>query len=133
MKFLLDTNVCIDALRGRSEVVHHMATASPDECAISAISLFELECGARKSKSPKAELSKVYRLIDPMLVLAWDQDAAVSAAKIRADLERIGMKIGAYDTLLAGHAVSLGLTFVTSNLCEFERIENLSLENWRTR
>jgi len=45
MKYLLDTNVCIDAMRGRDEIVGTLAALSPDDCAISTVSLLELEAG----------------------------------------------------------------------------------------
>ena len=54
----------------------------------------------------------------------------MEAAAIRAQLERKGMLIGPYDLLIAGLARSLGLKLVTNNIKEFERIVDLSLENW---
>ena len=38
--------------------------------------------------------------------------------------------IGPYDILLAGHALSAGLTVVTANTGEFSRVPALVLENW---
>ncbi|MFK5921280.1 MAG: type II toxin-antitoxin system VapC family toxin [Verrucomicrobiota bacterium] len=133
MRYLLDTNVCIDVMRGREEVIAQLRSMSPDDCAISSVSMFELEAGAHKSRDPQAELQKVSLLCDTMSVLAWNESAAKAAARIRMDLETDGRKIGAYDTLLAGHALALGLVWVTDHVKEFTRVEGLLLENWRSR
>ena len=113
-------------------MVKKLAATSPDDCAISTISLFELVAGALKSNSPNSELSKVTKLAETIFILPLDEDAATKAGAVRLQLENAGQKIGAYDTLLAGHALSVGLTFVTDNISEFKRVENLNVENWRT-
>lgn len=133
MRYLLDTNVCIDVMRGREEVIARLRSMSPDDCAVSTVSMFELEAGARKSRDPQVELQKVSLLCDTLNVLPWNESAAKAAARIRVDLEADGRKIGAYDTLLAGHALALGLVWVTDNVKEFTRVEGLLLENWRSR
>lgn len=133
MKYLLDTNVCIDAMRGRDEVVQNLTSMSPDDCAISTVSLFELEAGALKSNKPENELRKLSLLSDTLILFPWDKNAAKEAARIRFDLESTGRTIGAYDTLLAGHAIALGIILVTDNLKEFSRVEGLVIENWRDR
>jgi tRNA(fMet)-specific endonuclease VapC len=56
-------------------------------------------------------------------------DAALHYAEIRADLKRRGT-IGANDLFIAAHARALGLTLVTNNTVEFERVSKLKLENW---
>ena len=37
---------------------------------------------------------------------------------------------GANDLFIAAHARSLGMTLVTNNTREFERVRNLAIENW---
>jgi len=49
---------------------------------------------------------------------------------LRSDVERKGTPIGALDTLIAAHALSLQATLVTNNLMEFERVPGLLLDNW---
>ena len=46
-------------------------------------------------------------------------------AEIRADLKKRGAMIGANDLFIAAHARALGLTLVTNNTAEFERVERL--------
>lgn len=60
----------------------------------------------------------------------FDEDAALHYAEIRADLKRRGALIGANDLFVAAHARALGVTLVTSNVAEFERVANLRIENW---
>jgi len=131
MRYLLDTNVCIDVMRGRGDVVHALASLSPDDCAISTVSLFELEAGARKSLHPETELGKVGLFCAVIAALPWTEKAAKESARIRAGLESSGNKIGAYDTLIAGHALALGYTLATDNVNEFSRVAGLEVENWR--
>jgi tRNA(fMet)-specific endonuclease VapC len=62
--------------------------------------------------------------------VGFDDDAAVHYAEIRADLKKRGAMIGANDLFVAAHARALGLTLVTNDTTEFERISKLKLENW---
>ena len=50
-------------------------------------------------------------------------------AKLRTHLEQAGTPIGANDTLIAAHALSLGATLVTAD-AKFSRVPGLSVENW---
>lgn len=50
--------------------------------------------------------------------------------EIRAALEKRGQIIGAYDILIAAHALSENLILVTNNTNEFSRIPNLPIRNW---
>ncbi len=63
--------------------------------------------------------------------LPFDAAAAAEAAMVRATLEATGQPIGPYDTLLAGHAISLGFVLVTHNTIEFSRVPGLVLEDWQ--
>ena len=132
MLFLLDTDTCIDVLRGVTEVVDRLAAVSPDDCAISTITTFELRTGIEKCRQPARERRKVEALISAIHELPFQTEAAAAAAQIRAQLEAAGTPLGPYDTLLAGHATSLGLTIVTSNVSEYQRVPSLQWANWRS-
>src|SRR5438105_355733 len=108
-----------------------MATMSPADCAISTITSYELFTGIEKCADPAKELSKVDLLLATVHQLTFDAGAAREAGRIRAWLESQGRMIGPYDILLAGHALSAGLTLVTANTGEFSRVPALSLENWQ--
>lgn len=70
------------------------------------------------------------RFFLPLTLLDIDRSAAADAAIIRAKLARKGTPIGPYDLLIAGLARSRKMTLVTKNIKEFERIDDLLLENW---
>ncbi|MGN0203041.1 MAG: PIN domain-containing protein [Coprococcus sp.] len=62
--------------------------------------------------------------------LKFDHYAAEEYGKIRAELERNGTPIGPMDMLIAGHARSKQLILVTNNTREFNRVEDLEVEDW---
>jgi tRNA(fMet)-specific endonuclease VapC len=85
-----------------------------------------------KCAEPVKERAKVDLLLAVVSELPFDADAARAAARIRAALESQGQMIGPYDVLLAGHAITAGLTLVTDNTAEFTRVSGLRVENWKT-
>ena len=130
LRYLLDTNLCIRVLRDRPAVVRQRFNLEADGLAISSIVLTELLHGAAKSARPVENRNEVEKFAARLDVLPFDARAADHAADIRANLERRGQTIGAYDLLIAGHARSLGLVIVTGNLAEFQRVEGLRCEDW---
>jgi tRNA(fMet)-specific endonuclease VapC len=66
----------------------------------------------------------------PLAIVDFDPSAADCYGRIRADLERQGTPIGPLDTLIAAHALSLGLPLVTNNTAEFRRVPGLVIEDW---
>ena len=130
LRYLLDTNLCIRVLRDRPAAVRQRFNLEADGLSISSIVLTELLHGAAKSARPVENRNEVQKFAARLDVLPFDARAADHAADIRANLERRGQTIGAYDLLIAGHARSLGLVVVTGNLAEFERMEGLRCEDW---
>ncbi|HWB05996.1 MAG TPA: type II toxin-antitoxin system VapC family toxin [Verrucomicrobiales bacterium] len=131
MKFMLDTNTCIALMRGNPKVVARMEALSPDDCAVSVITAYELFTGIAKCREPARERAKVARLLSGVRVLTYSSEAAKETAALRADLEKTGRCIGPYDVLLAGHALSLGLCLATHNTGEFSRVSGLQFEDWQ--
>jgi tRNA(fMet)-specific endonuclease VapC len=131
MHYLLDTNTCIYLIKKRPlEVLDQFRQHPLQDVAISTITLFELEYGAQKSQQIKRTQKALARFFLPLTILDIDRPAAADAAIIRAKLERNGTPIGPYDLLIAGLARSQKMTLVTNNTKEFERVDNLLLENW---
>ncbi len=131
MHYLLDTNICIYLIKKRPpEVLEKFRQHSPLNVAISTVTLFELEYGAQKSQRIKRTQEALAKFLLPLILLDVDRPAAIDAAVIRAKLERNGTPIGPYDLLIAGLARSRNLILVTNNTKEFERIDDLLLENW---
>jgi len=131
MRYLLDTNICIYLIKKRpSEVLERFRQHSPQDVAISAITLFELQYGVEKSQYRQRSENALARFLLPLNLIDLDHSSAIEAATIRAQLEKKGIPIGPYDLLIAGLARSRDMTLVTNNTKEFERIVNLRLENW---
>ena len=131
MHYLLDTNICIYLIKKRPpEVLERFRQHSPQDVAISTITLFELQYGAEKSQYPQRSKDALAKFLLPLNLINLDRSSAIEAAIIRAQLEKKGMPIGPYDLLIAGLARSLDMTLVTNNIKEFERVVSLHLENW---
>lgn len=131
IRYMLDTNICIHIIKKKPlHVMQRLLSLDVSQVAISSITLSELEFGVSKSAFPlknKMALTKFLAVID---VLPYDSLASQSYGPIRAMLEKRGRPIGPLDTLIAAHAHSLQCVLVTNNTREFERVENLSIQNW---
>jgi tRNA(fMet)-specific endonuclease VapC len=131
MHYLLDTNICIYLIKKRPpEVLERFRKHSPQDVAISTITLFELQYGVEKSQYPQRSKDALAKFLLPLNLIDLDRSSAIEAAIIRAQLEKKGMPIGPYDLLIAGLARSQDMTLVTNNIKEFERVVSLHLENW---
>lgn len=130
LRFMLDTNLCIRVLRDRPPELRARFNLEAESLCISTIVLTELLYGAEKSARPVENRREVERMAARMAVLPFDDAAAGHAAGIRVQLERLGLPIGGYDLLIAGHARSRGLAVITGNLREFSRVEGLRAEDW---
>ena len=131
MNFLLDTNICIYIIKQKPpEVLEKFQAYNVGDLGISSIYVAELEFGVYKSKFPERNQQALEQFLLPLTIVDFDADAANMYGKIRAILEKQGTPIGSLDTLIAAHALSLGVTLITNNVKEFSLIPNLKLENW---
>ena len=130
LRYLLDTNLCIRVIRDRPVGLRPRFNAEASGLCISDGVLYELLYGAERSARPAESRQAVERFAARLGVLPYDSGAAAHTADIRANLERRGLPIGAYDLMIAGHARSRGLVVVTGNLREFNRVEGLRCEDW---
>lgn len=129
--YLLDTDTLIYILKRRPPAVaSRFEKLSPEDVAVSVVTLAELLFGAEKSREPAEARRAVERVAEVLRVVPFDDDAARAYGKLRSRLEKRGTPIGALDTLIAAHALSLRATLVTNNTREFSRVPGLRLENW---
>lgn len=128
--YLLDTNVLIAALKGHAAVRQRLETTPLADLRLSAIVLGGLEFGAEKSAQVERNRSRLADLAQRLPVIGIDAGTALPYGRIRADLERQGIPIGANDLWIAAQAVQAGAILVTDNLREFQRVPGLRLENW---
>jgi tRNA(fMet)-specific endonuclease VapC len=130
VKYLLDTNTCVFALKQRSRVVEHLRKCVPEDLGVAIITVAELWFGARKSVRPEPTRREIDAFLKPFEVLPFDHEAADEYARLRFELERIGRPIGERDLLIASIAVARGLIVVTHNVSEFGRRAGLIVEDW---
>jgi tRNA(fMet)-specific endonuclease VapC len=134
VNYLLGTNAVVALLRNKPAGVrerYREAEQSGDYLAVSSIVLFELWYGVEKSGRVQENKERLRVLLSGDLdLLAFDDEDAQTAGRVRAALERNGTPIGAYDLLIAGQALRRSLTVVTANTSEFSRVTGLSWEDW---
>ena len=128
-RYLLDADTVSYALRGQGRVGARILEHSPSDVCISSITLAELRFGAERRKSQKLRRA-IRSFVKDAAVLPFDAVAAECFAEVAADLAATGTPIGAFDTLVAAQALSLGLTVVTNNTRHFSRVAGLKVENW---
>ncbi|MDG4554105.1 MAG: type II toxin-antitoxin system VapC family toxin [Candidatus Competibacter sp.] len=133
MKYLLDTNVCVRYLAGRSLALRARLEATPpEELAVCSVVKAELRYGAYKSQRTEATLLAQDILLGQLRSLPFDDVAAEVYGRIRAALERAGTPIGANDLLIAAIVLANRLILVTHNTAEFSRVPGLAVEDWET-
>jgi len=130
MKFLVDTDTCIYALKQNPAVLKHLLAQSREDIAVSVITEAELRTGAAKSTSAAKTLRLVENFLHPLGIVEFTSNDAASYAQVRAKLERAGTPIGPLDTLIAAQAVARKLVLVSNNEREFSRVAGLRIENW---
>ena len=133
MRYLLDTCVLSDFVKGDINTIRKIKNCSPSELAISVLTIMEIEYGTllipgRRSFSIKKIITD---LIKAIKIIPLSNDIAIEAASIRANLHKQGQPIGYYDILIGATASFYNLTMVTSNVKGFNRIEMLKVTNWR--
>ena len=129
--YMLDTNICIFAIKKRPEkVLAQLQTHKPSEICISSITYAELCHGVEKSQAKTRNRLALTLFLSAINIMPFDELAAYEYGKVRSALELNGTPIGPLDTQIAAHAKSLNMTLVTNNTREFKRVEGLIIEDW---
>lgn len=128
-RYMLDADMVSYAIRGQGQVPVRLLQHQPSELCISSITLAELRFGAEAKRSQRLHRA-IGSFVKDVAVIPFDEAAADRFAVVAASLARRGAPIGAFDTMVAAHALSLGLTVVTNNTRHFSRVTGLALENW---
>lgn len=130
--FVLDTDVCIDLIRGHSPPEGSESGCVPlGASVISSLTLAELEVGVAKAPAPSRPRRQLVDFLGQVVVAEFGAAAARHYGAIRAHLEKKGTVIGALDMLIAAHARSRGASLVTANLREFRRVPGLKCIGWK--
>ena len=131
MRYLLDTNVCVVYVNGRSRAVRQrLQAADLEEVAVCSVVKTELFYGAMRSNNPARTLQRQQRFLQIFESLPFDDLSAEIAARIRAQLAVSGTPIGSNDLLIAAIALANNLMIVTHNTREFSRVPGLRIDDW---
>jgi tRNA(fMet)-specific endonuclease VapC len=133
MRYMLDTNILVYVLNARprhAAVLERLDREAAQDLVVSSVTLGELHCGIEKSQRRDANRRALQRVLRALNIVVFDAQAAEAYGSVRATLERAGTPVGPLDTLIAAHALGLGVTLVTSNVREFARIRGLRVESW---
>jgi tRNA(fMet)-specific endonuclease VapC len=132
LRFLLDTNACIELLRptGSKLLRQQLQECEPGDVCVCSIVRMELVFGALRSQRVAENLGHVNRLLSGLPSLAIDDRVADRAAQVHAHLTAAGTTVGPNDLLIAASALAHGLTLVTHNTVEFARVPGLSTADW---
>ena len=128
---MLDTNICIYIIRKKPEkVLQTFNSLNVGDVCISSITFAEMQYGIFKSQHREQNTIALINFIAPIEIMPFSDNSAVCYGEILADLEIRGQIIGAYDLLIAAHALSENLTLITNNVKEFSKIKGLNVLNW---
>lgn len=132
MRFLPDTNACVQLLRDRDkQFIAKWRSILSEEIVLSSVVIYELRYGAARSTDPGAEHQRLDLFVKQFQSLPFDESCAVRCGELRAELEKKGQPIGPYDLQIAATALEFGLTLVTHNTREFGRISGLTIVDWQ--
>ncbi|MFV1977634.1 MAG: PIN domain-containing protein [Candidatus Scalindua sp.] len=129
--YMLDTDICIYVLKNHSDKLRQKFKAIKEIC-ISSITYGELCFGIENgSNTLKHERwRQLEKFTQRLLIDSLDENASRHYGAIRAKLKKEGAIIGNNDLLIAAHARSINAILVTNNMNEFNRIQDLQIENW---
>jgi tRNA(fMet)-specific endonuclease VapC len=131
IRYLLDTNICIYIAKHNPATVRaRFEQLSADVLAMSVITLGELQHGAEKSQARSRALAALQQLQRVIQVEPLTEAVGQHYGQIRSALERKGQPIGNNDLWIAAHARAEGWVLVTNNEREFDRVDDLTVENW---
>jgi len=133
IQYLLDTCTVSCFFKEDKNVIKNLKRYEPAELCISVITILEIEYGFGLNNSCRlVSLYQKWQEFQGLLTeLPFNISTAIIASDIKKQLKHRGQMIGAYDILIAATAIEHDLACVTSNVGEFSRIDNLTIENWR--
>jgi tRNA(fMet)-specific endonuclease VapC len=123
---IVDTDVCVDALRGQPRAVDELAALeSEGPLSVASVTAQELWQGAFGSSDPERSVEAVSRFLSAFAVLPYDEETALLGGQLAASLEAAGRPIGDLDTMIAATALAKGAVLVTRNARHFRRVKDL--------
>jgi tRNA(fMet)-specific endonuclease VapC len=134
MIYFLDTNICVYFLKGlHQSIVANIQNTNPNNIKIPSIVKAELLYGAEKSQHKVKNLTNINKFLEPFEIISFDNDSSIVYSKIRATMELKGTIIGPNDYIIAATVLANNGILVTNNTKEFNKVNNLKIENWAVK
>lgn len=128
-QYLLDTNICIYLFKGQFGLAEKIESIGISKCFLSEITIAELKYGAAKSEYPDKNAKKIAQLQQRFTVVPIFNSLDVYASE-KARLKKSGNILDDFDLLIGATAVSNNLILVTRNVSDFDRLKQISIEDW---
>ena len=129
MEYLLDTNIVIYFLKGKFGIKDKIRNVGLINCAISEITVAELYFGAEKSDFREENYNTINEFIDEITIIPIFNSIKIFGRE-KARLRKIGKIISDFDLLIGSTAIANEFVMVTHNTSEFERLQDVILEDW---
>ena len=133
MIYVLDTNAVSALMKGSAAVVDRLVNTELADVAIPQPVLAEIAFGIERLPRSKRRttLQARFDLICSELPRAeWSDAVSQAYGRIKATLERRGIRIEDFDAAIAAHALATDATLVTANLDHMTRVPGLQIEDW---
>lgn len=131
-RYLIDTDICIDVLKGRFRLENKLQEVGLENCFISEVTLLEFSFGAHHSNDIDKHLKDIDNVKKLFRVIPISEVILVYG-KERSRLTKIGKRIPDLDLLIAVTSVEYNLILVTGNLKHHNRVKDIKIENWRKK
>jgi len=133
VKLVLDTNAVSALMKGDPGIVERLKQRSKGEVSVPQPVLAEIAYWIeRLPKSKRKEaLQERFDLVRSELARSiWSDEVSECFGRIKAALEKKGLRIEDFDAAIAAHALAIGATLITANLDHMTRIPGLTVEDW---
>lgn len=131
---LLDTSIVIEIVEERPAVslcVENLRRFEPRNVHVSAITIFEVECGLFDGSPGIKRRRAMWNRFFHMLTYELVTDGVASAgARIVRETARKGYQLSKLDALIAATALEFDLVVATRDR-DFDRVPGLKVEHWR--
>ena len=134
MGLVLDSSVLIAAEREKRPVSQLLASLSAEysetEFLLSSISVMELEHGWHRANTPEVAAKRRSYLNEILAILPvepFTAEMGILAAKIDADMKKVGLVIATADLLIGITALYYGYALGTRNVRHFKMIPGLKV------
>ncbi|WP_159469128.1 type II toxin-antitoxin system VapC family toxin [Dyadobacter sp. 3J3] len=128
-KYLLDTNICIYFIKGQFDLHRKIKTVGEENCLLSEVTIAELKYGVENSLQKEKNRKNTEAFIAKFDILPIFPALDIYA-KEKSRLKTKGKILDDFDLLIGATAIFNNLTLVTKNVSDFERLDEVVIEDW---